>query len=298
MAAAYSSSRIVTIDDSKFRYNGSWNSSGQNDGELQGTRSTTTRKGATATINFTGSYIEIYGTIEPPDNNGPPSSKYDIDGTFTNTFQAPSVPAAMHTQRYYSSPPQLKDGPHQLVISSLKDGPLLSLDFAQYMPSSQELSSAALSSSSHSSYTPASRAGAIAAGVIGGVAFLIVMVLLTFLIRHRRQSSGQFTIEDGEEDPVRTVDIGKSGSHITPFRHAQSGPPVAWSSKAGNANLPTTRPNRNSGLSIQPPEYDQVVGEHLGHHPLTPQPNVHGQQKFSDPHVYDAEAFEVLPISR
>jgi hypothetical protein len=195
---------------------------------------------------------------------------------FTNIFQAPSVPTAMHTQRYYSSPPQLKNGPHQLVISSDKDGPSLSLDFVQYIPSSQEVSPAALLGNSSASGTSASRAGTIAAGVIGGVAFLTVIVLLSFLIRHRHHPN---SIEDGDNND----NVDKSVLHITPFDY--SGPPVAWSSKSKNTNLATTRPKRLSVESMQPPEYSEAIKEHL----LFPLPNVGGRRRSSsDPHIYHA----------
>jgi len=190
-------------------------------------------------------------------------------------------------QKYYSSPSQLKDGPHQLVITSLMDGPLLSLDFAQYLPSSKQVPSAPLSNNS--------RAGVIAAGIIGSVASLIVIVLLIFLIRYRRRRGRSFVIEDGDH-----VDISKlSEPYITPFRQAQSGPPVAWSSKSGNMKLPTTRPKRHTILSIEPPEYDQAIDDHhLGRHPLTAQSNVYGRRRsLSEPHIYHAEDFDVLPIS-
>jgi len=301
MTTASTSTNFVTVDDSKLSYNGVWESTGANDGELQGTRSVTTQMGASATFNFNGSYIEVYGTIVPPDDDGIPSSSFVVDGTFTNTFEAPSVPTVMHMQKFYSSPSHLTDGPHQLVITSLTDGPVLSLDFVQYIPSSPAdvIPAGALSGNARLTLSSAPRAEIIVAGVIGGFAFLIIIALLVFVIHYRRhRRNGTFTIEDGEDDATRVGDVNVPPARVTPFSEGQFGPPLAWSSKSGNRNLSTTRPKRISALSIQPPEYDQAVGEHTAY-PFTPQPNVYGHRRSSsDPHIYHAEDFEVLPISR
>jgi hypothetical protein len=290
---------LVTVDDSKLDYQGFWESTGENDGELQGTRSSTTQNGASMTFNFNGSYIEVYGTIMPQDYYGAPSSSYVIDGTFSNTFEAPSVPTTMYMQKYYSSP-HLTNGPHQLVITSLTEGPLFSLDFVQYVPSSTDAEFVGVSSNDiHSAPRGAPRADMIIAGVTGGVAFLMIMAFLALLIYHRRhRRSGTFTIEDGEDDATRIGDVNIIPARVTPYREGQPGPPIAWNSKSGNRNLSTTRPKRASALSIQPPEYDQAIGTHTGC-PFTPQLNVYGQHRSSsDPHIYLAEDFEVLPISR
>jgi len=291
---------FVTADASKLSYKGFWDSesTGENDGELQGTRSSTIQNGASATFNFNGSYIEVYGTIMPRDDYGTPLSSYVIDGTFTNTFEAPSVPTTAYMQQYYSSP-HLTEGPHQLVITSLTEGPLFSLDFVRYAPSSPTdgVFVGALSNNVHSSVS-GPRAETIIAGVTGGVAFLMIMAF-AFIIYHRRhRRSGTFTIEDGEDDATHIGDVNVAPAQVIPYCEHQSGPPLAWSSKSGNRSLSTTRPKRTSALSIQPPDYDQAVGGHTGY-PFTPQPNVHGQHRSSsDPHIYLAEDFEVLPISR
>jgi hypothetical protein len=157
----------------------------------------------------------------------------------------------------------------------------------------------ALSGNAHSALSSTPRAEIIAAGAIGGSALLIIVALLAFIIYHRRhRRNSTFTIEDGEDDATHIRDVGVPPARVTPFCEGQSGPPIAWSSKSGNRNLSTTRPKRISALSIQPPEYDQAVGEHTSC-PFTPQPNVYGQRRSSsDPHIYLAEDFEVLPISR
>lgn len=254
--------------------------------------------GANDHTEISGSYIEVYGTIMPQDDYGTPSSSYVIDGTYTNTFEAPPVPTTAYMQRFYSSP-HLTNGPHQLVITSLTEGPLFSLDFVQYVPSSpmEGLFSGALSNNGRSPVS-APRAEMIIAGVTAGVAFLMIMTLLAFVIYYRRlRRSGTFTIEDGEDDAARIEDVAVA-SRITPYHEAQSGPPVAWSSKSGDRNLSTTRPKRTSTLVIEPPDYHQAIAQHTGC-PFTPQPNVYGQhRRSSDPHIYLAEDFEVLPISR
>jgi hypothetical protein len=99
---------------------------------------------------------------------------------------------------------------------------------------------------------------------IGSVASLTVMFLLAFLIYYRRHRRATFILEDGND-----LNISTPEPHLmpVPYCYVQPGPPLAWSSKSANTNLPTTRPKRVSGLSIEPPCYEQAIEDHLGHQP-------------------------------
>lgn len=242
-----------------------------------------------------GSYIEVYGTIQAAGSNlaEPPRSQYVLDGTYTDIFQAPSMQSVAHRQRFYSSPPHLADGLHRLVISSLTDGPLLSLDFVQFIPSlpSNDIPKAA--SINAQQMTPAARAGTIAAGVIGGVAFIAVVILLLFLVRRRRYRAAPFLVEGVDSGP-RSTDSAVNPSHIGQFSTLQIGPPLAWSSKSGNITLPTVRPRQPSQMSMEPPMYDLAVEQRISHQRYILQPNPYANPRSSV--GYHASDFEVVPV--
>lgn len=54
MSTSNSSNTFVTVDDNQLIYSDLWSSSTNNDGELQGTKTVTQHRGASATFRFNG----------------------------------------------------------------------------------------------------------------------------------------------------------------------------------------------------------------------------------------------------
>lgn len=143
------------------------------------------------------------------------------------------------------------------------------------------------------------KAGIIAGGVVGGVALLVILGLLAFFIRRRhRHPKGTFRIEEGERNTSHIVNVQTTSSSIAPVREARTNVPVSRSPKPTQPD-PSTPRVRLSSLTIDRPNENTSASPLDANHPLTPQPNVYGhRRKSSDPQIYHAEDFEVLPISR
>ncbi|KAJ7584027.1 hypothetical protein C8J56DRAFT_790114 [Mycena floridula] len=103
--------------------------------EFQSTTHETRIANATATIEFFGAFIQVYGTIPPYQPDVPsPISNYSVDGAIPTTF-APKLTntstSAMYQQQFFASP-TLANGNHTLVITSVSNGGRLYLDFVSY----------------------------------------------------------------------------------------------------------------------------------------------------------------------
>ncbi|PSR71009.1 hypothetical protein PHLCEN_2v13113 [Hermanssonia centrifuga] len=96
-------------------------------------------------IPFSGTQVEVYGTIGPT-GDALPMSTYLLDSTSILTYVAANVSATTYQNQFYLSP-VLQDGSHTLVITVTSQG-FYWLDYLLYTPSSNNLASAPISSSS------------------------------------------------------------------------------------------------------------------------------------------------------
>ncbi|KAG6809473.1 hypothetical protein H0H92_016115 [Tricholoma furcatifolium] len=140
----------TTVDDRdpNIQYAGPWVLGGT-EFEYDGTTHGTSTVGAQAAYTFTGSLIEVFGTIGM-ENNGDPSfaatSSYTVDGGSTVAFTGAVENVTLYKQLFFTSQP-LGAGQHTLVISYVTAGknPLW-LDYFQVVDSVADTASTSSSS--------------------------------------------------------------------------------------------------------------------------------------------------------
>ncbi|EMD40960.1 hypothetical protein CERSUDRAFT_91713 [Gelatoporia subvermispora B] len=170
------------------------------------TASFATSPGATIVLNFnassTGTWVNVYGFLLP--GSPPPISTYSVDGSPIITFVSDGVTKETDNVQYYSSS-LFTGGVHQLIVNVTQcsnESPFY-VDYFKVLsfPSSSSSVAPATSSSSASVSTNAAattqataasgkstNVGAIAGGVIGGVAILVATVAAVFFFCRRNKT--------------------------------------------------------------------------------------------------------------
>ncbi|KAI0363790.1 hypothetical protein BV20DRAFT_88192 [Pilatotrama ljubarskyi] len=133
LAAPSKATTNLTIDnvDPRIQYQGSWQMVATSDvgvnADFGGTLSTTNQNSSTATIEFTGTSIAVYGSLRPVGTWNIHSVYYLDDIPVPATYEPnPVVEGEMHQMRFYWSGP-IGDGAHKLVIENM--GQQLWLDY-------------------------------------------------------------------------------------------------------------------------------------------------------------------------
>ncbi|KAF9242625.1 hypothetical protein BU15DRAFT_43706 [Melanogaster broomeanus] len=129
---------IVDDRDPRITYTGTWFLAGGFP-EYDNTTHGAPTAGSSASFNFTGTTVSVFGTVGPVDANnytiGPSISMYTLDHFLPVTFVEPALNSASYHYQFYTSPP-LDDGLHHLIITSVNMSSVLWLDYLQYTPSS------------------------------------------------------------------------------------------------------------------------------------------------------------------
>ncbi|KAF8816837.1 hypothetical protein BYT27DRAFT_7076418 [Phlegmacium glaucopus] len=146
----------------------------------------TTMTGSTFTFNFIGVSLGWYGPLIPDFPLVSSPATYSIDGQIPISFLLTGVPAstpAANNHKFFETT-QLTPGPHTLeVVYEGTDSTPLTLDYLLIQNGTLPSTTTSVSSHANSASAPV---GAIAGGVIGGLA-LIVLVILGFLLLRRHQ---------------------------------------------------------------------------------------------------------------
>ncbi|KAI0340848.1 hypothetical protein BDW22DRAFT_355691 [Trametopsis cervina] len=130
----------ITLDDAdpRISYSPGWQHINPSNGEFDTTRSSADKAGLTASLTFTGTNVQVYGSVASIDVFGRPVSTYAIDGGPTTTYQAPIVEPGLVVYRvqFYQSP-TLSPGQHTLVITNINGTSPSNyvLDYIIYTPS-------------------------------------------------------------------------------------------------------------------------------------------------------------------
>ncbi|KIK83955.1 hypothetical protein PAXRUDRAFT_832016 [Paxillus rubicundulus Ve08.2h10] len=176
---------IVDDRDPWITYTGDWFLGGESP-EYQNTTHGTTTAGSSASFNFTGTSVGVYGTVGSTQfyhvDVGSPISIYNLDHFPAVSFYAPALNSASYHYQFYISPP-LNDTIHYLVITSVNMSSVLWLDYLQYTPSSDSSSSNITTSSALNETSLA----AIIGGTIGGALFIVLLLLGAFWSYRRRK---------------------------------------------------------------------------------------------------------------
>jgi len=207
---------ILVLDDrdAAITYSGAdWSLAGS-DREFASTTSWTATDGATASVNFTGTGIAVYGTIAGGIRVGAPISTYSIDGGTPVEYEADAGLSVQYSVLFFESP-TLPLGEHTLAITNAgaADAPFY-LDMIAVTPPDEPLvttvtqtttqpastvqgrtititesaptASGSSSNAESAGASSSTNAGAIAGGIIGGVALLALLAGAIFFWRRRR----------------------------------------------------------------------------------------------------------------
>ncbi|KAI0737780.1 hypothetical protein C8Q80DRAFT_303726 [Daedaleopsis nitida] len=223
--------------------------------EVDHTRHGAAITGISTRLGFTGTGIDVIGTLEPTDRNGLPSTAYSIDGKNISTYTAPITTSSTLNVTFFSNR-DLNPGDHEIVITNLNGSSpnVFWLDFflvysstsddsgvtpstssSPSLPTSASSSSdpvaatgvptdTNLSAESTSSGTAKSNVGAIVGSVIGGLACLLLFGIFLMLWRKRNRPAA------------------KNSDHIAPFTHVSRAPfsPSHPSTSTFSQSFPST----------------------------------------------------------
>ncbi|TFK96946.1 hypothetical protein BDV98DRAFT_597051 [Pterulicium gracile] len=208
---------IVDEADSRVRFDppDAWNLAGVIP-EHESTTHFTTRGGATSTFSFSGTGIEVYGTLGLEESQNPFNVSFSIDGKSAGTYQSIDVERILRRMPFFSSG-VLPDSEHTLVATYMTDGArTMFLDYFVYdvtpsrllsgpsslsipSPTSSTTPSAPQSSSIAADPSPKQperspndhipNQAAIVGGVVAGVIALLLLTLgLLFWFRRRARA--------------------------------------------------------------------------------------------------------------
>jgi hypothetical protein len=179
-------SELVMVDDHHplVQYTRRWVVEGSSTYDYNGTTHRPNTTGATASFTFTGTSIEVYGTVKHNSSDSPTIAAFHIDDGETNYFNAINTGGEYvpKTQLYAKN---VSYGQHTLHVEA-KAASEFWLDYFIYDSSTPQSTPSSPPSSSPSNKPSTS---SIVGGVIGGVfGLLILAFLIFFLFRRRRRS--------------------------------------------------------------------------------------------------------------
>ncbi|KAG9217675.1 hypothetical protein CCMSSC00406_0003636 [Pleurotus cornucopiae] len=192
------STRTLIVDDAdtQIQYSPGWRPTGSPN-EYKRTTSFTSTQGASFTLNFTGTSVTVYGTL---DVTTFPNTTYVLDGGNPFPFFGKPKSAIQYQQVFYASPPLPYRG-HTLVGSCADEGGRVILDYfvveiPQGVPPSQS--------------SPC---------ILGGL--LLVMTTLAFYLWHQqtrgiRTKLTRATESNTQIHPFEASDMPSSSSNTLP----------------------------------------------------------------------------------
>lgn len=154
--AQYNSTALIVDDhDSSIHFSPGWDPMISSPAEFDSTKTGASSAGLTATFTFTGVFVlyhwfyssfifytgtgvEVYGSLGSIDVHGQPVTTYNVDGQ-TSTYTAPIVPPGLaYTHIMFYQSPSLDPGQHTLVITNTNGTKpcVYWLDYIVYTPSS------------------------------------------------------------------------------------------------------------------------------------------------------------------
>ncbi|KAJ1300305.1 hypothetical protein OPQ81_005127 [Rhizoctonia solani] len=207
---------IVTHDD--FKYSSLWSRQTDMQYYRNSTTHMTNTPGETATLNFRGPEISLYGGVGP------------AFGTFRVQVDS-REPVVLNATTGFNHPPLtlfttsgLGDGYHTLSITNLEGGKTLTIDYAEYIRTS----------------SPGGSNTGLIGGVVGGVigALAVLAVLAWNFIRRRKRARHQSL--DERLPPTWTNLQWDNQIPITPYVDEHSQPPL------GYVDLRSARPSTHT----------------------------------------------------
>ncbi|KDR81174.1 hypothetical protein GALMADRAFT_136215 [Galerina marginata CBS 339.88] len=252
----------VNIDDTNttlITYQGGWELLVGSTRQWNGTVHSTLQPGASATFQFRGYQVWVWGTI--PAGVGSNLVDFSIDGSTPNVTSRASNGSAVYNEPYYASP-TLRDTYHTIVVTnrgsnangnteflldrfeftSSDDVPLFSPSGTSSIPAATAPATSSGASGSASTPTGGSKTpiGAIVGPVIGVLAAAVV-ILAYLLWRRRRTGASNDTDDEKKASTRRFFSSRRPQLALTPFQidetpaTASQGPTDLSSSLSDNA---------------------------------------------------------------
>ncbi|KAF9068456.1 hypothetical protein BDP27DRAFT_1421817 [Rhodocollybia butyracea] len=232
---------LVDDNDPRISYSGGWIDGGDPGFECKGTTHGAEGANVTATLNFNGVGVQVFGSIGFAANDGSPSSTYQVDNLPASTFVFNANGQNNYRVQFYASP-LLNAGNHTLIITSLgNNNSRIWLDYILYYPttnSASNLSATSTPSGSASSatFSPTSdtdttthrasdRVALIAGAVVGSVAGIFVGALLYYVLlrwHHKHQNTYQ-TVTPYAESVTNTAVPPRDDSTVSRAGRIQKG---------------------------------------------------------------------------
>ena len=251
-------------------------------------------------MTIAGTQLSWYGFIPTELSHNPSLGTYTIDGqttptTFTLKGLTSANSATIYNQQFFQTPKLSSSGPHELVVTFRGDSsstPLtvtyiliqngnLSIS-APYTPSSSSSSSPSKSTGSSSSsstgmttssHTSHVSAGAIAGGIVGGLALLLLCLIFVICFRKRRRPPAlpstpeekafiePFHIpssspQDTEyTSPLHNVGYSRKPTHAPQPSFQSYDPPSSAATSSGGSPSNVAAPGRLAQHQTQPLAY-------------------------------------------
>ncbi|KAF8916686.1 hypothetical protein CPB85DRAFT_1431999 [Mucidula mucida] len=217
MAAGLVLSALMRVDDTdpRIKFSAGWSSGGIN-AEFNATAHGTTVQGASVVFSFSGTHVEVYGTIYQLNGSEPaPISSYTLDDSSLATFVPTRQTDTQYQQLFYSSP-VVDDGEHVLAITSTIEDSHFWLDYFAYYPSPSASSTpivetggitshddTSTSSQSSPSQPGSNRNDALLGALIGALVALVLLLCAVAFVYHRTRRRQDLKATAFVVDPPR-----------------------------------------------------------------------------------------------
>ncbi|KAJ8095544.1 hypothetical protein PM082_023071 [Marasmius tenuissimus] len=246
-----------------FTPNGAWTPGGSQF-EYMGTTIGTKTVGARMSFNFTGTGVEVYGTISGNLSNPAVSNRFTLDGgTPFEWSPSPRRSFASYNAKMFSAQ-GLKVMTHSLVMVVMVNNSETGIDYVEYTPSKASSTPSQLGDADSSSSTRSgSNGGTLSLGTVAGISVGVMsgLFLLLFLAvwglrrrwRRLKNRNGQIGAAESEQMNESPTDTRLNNQAQLFLLFAST----AENSRRNTGQSPTSsggvsRPIRDRGLSRQP----------------------------------------------
>ncbi|KAI0774634.1 hypothetical protein BD413DRAFT_301491 [Trametes elegans] len=120
MSTTSTSTVLVDDSDPRVQYKPGWQWQPGVTGPVDGTRHGAAEAGLTASLAFTGTGIQVVGSLGPVETSGSPDTTYSIDGQLAGSYTAPFVPSGRTQLNVtFFSKRDLPYGDHEVLITNV-----------------------------------------------------------------------------------------------------------------------------------------------------------------------------------
>jgi hypothetical protein len=215
---------MIDESDPGVQYTGDWEKDSSAKYNYKGTTHKASSAGSTATFQFYGNTIEIFGAMRSSSNSSISIMSFQIDDGFKHTYESFNTEGKIRPNMRLFSRAGLPDGQHTLRIESLTTTEVW-LDYFMYRAS--PTASSGLSSPSITSVpSPQPRKtqpAAIAGGILGGIAGLALIVALVLLL-HRRRKPRVESVPKAEQGGSMGFETAAKVPYTVPFSSPDTRP--------------------------------------------------------------------------